>query len=210
MNKFSKTEGFMYKYISLQTHEADEKIYQLTYNAMTSNRKNKILRLKNENQKKLSLLGEYLAKTLICQEKNISFDDIIIETGTNGKPFVPQFSDIHFNISHSVDIAIAAISHHSIGVDVEKIRPVSLKLADRVCNEDEKKYIFGITPTQKDYEISYPNIAYNRFFEIWTMKEAYFKYTGTGITDFKSFNCFKNEITADKITIDDYIIHIVY
>ncbi len=200
----------MYKYISLRIDEADENVYQQTFDAMSSDRKEKIIRLKNENQKKLSLLGEYLAKKLISNEKGIPFNQVILKIDSMGKPYTPAYSDIHFNISHSYNIAVAAISNRPIGIDIEKIHPVSLKLTEKVCTENELKYIFGKLPADSDYEIQYPDISYDRFFEIWTLKEAYFKYLGTGITEFKSFDSFSKDILKDKIRIDDYIIHIVY
>ena len=200
----------MYKYEYLHIQEADENIYQLTFNAMSPERKEKIIRLKNENQKKLSLLGEYLAKKMISDEKGIPFNRVILETDSKGKPYTPAYSDIHFNISHSHDIAVAVIHTKPIGIDIEKVHKVSLKLSEKVCTEDELVYIFGKLPTAFDFETGYPDISYTRFFEIWTLKEAYFKYIGTGITDFKSVDSFKTDFAKDKITIDDYIIHIVY
>ena len=46
-----------------------------------------------------------------------------IRTGTYGKPELISHPDIHFNISHSEDIAACALSRQEIGVDIEKIQP---------------------------------------------------------------------------------------
>ena len=48
-----------------------------------------------------------------------------------------------------------------------------------------------------------------RLIEIWTFKEAYFKYMGTGITDFLSVDFFDEKILRKKEITDEYIYHIV-
>lgn len=60
----------------------------------------------------------------------------------------------------------------SIGFDVEEFRDHSLNVAKRCFCEGEYKYIIN---GDLENEIK-------RFFQIWTMKEAYLKATGTGIS----------------------------
>ena len=46
-----------------------------------------------------------------------------------------------------------------------------------------------------------------RFFEIWTAKEAYFKKCGTGITNLKSVNSLT--LSRQMHILGDYILHII-
>ena len=60
-----------------------------------------------------------------------------------------------------------------VGVDIEKIRDVNLKIKDRFFCTAEKENI----KTNED------------FFRIWTAKESYIKYLGTGLhTPLNSFD----------------------
>lgn len=85
----------------------------------------------------------------------------------NGKPYAEGAA--FFNISHSGSFAAAAVSDFEVGVDIERIRAVNLKIADKFCG-DEREYILSAENREK------------AFFEIWTAKEAYLKKCGTGLT----------------------------
>lgn len=65
---------------------------------------------------------------------------------------------VHFNLSHSHGVVVLGFSHTEIGVDVEKIRPI-----------DHAK--FNFIEAEDDEE----------FFEKWTERESYSKFTGEGI-----------------------------
>ena len=104
-------------------------------------------------------------ESVLKEKFNIKMPEI--KKGSHGKPYFPG-TDIHFNISHSGDYKVLAIAETPVGVDIEKVRKADLRVAKRFC-ENEYNYI-----TQKDSE--------HRFFEIWTKKEAYLKYKGTGLS----------------------------
>ena len=79
-----------------------------------------------------------------------------------------------------------AFSDKEIGIDIEKIREINPKAASKFACHDEEKYI----STHK-----------NGFFEIWTLKEAYFKCIGTGLgTDIKKvcFDISENGIVCSE------------
>ncbi len=199
----------MLKYLLGSVLNTDSKTYRDCFNLMTPDRQKKILRLKNVNQQKLSLLGDWLAKNLIAEATGVDIDDLVFDADSKGKPYSVSTPEIYFNISHSCDTAIAVVSDKPVGIDIEKIRPVSLKLARRTCTESELIYVFGHKPDANDYEIPFPHPVYERFFEIWTAKEAYFKCVGTGITDLKSVDTLNSNFTKEMIKKDDCIIHIV-
>lgn len=90
------------------------------------------------------------------------------ERTENGKPYAEGCS-IRFNISHSGTYAAVALSDGEVGIDIERIREVNLKIAEKFSS-DEREYIQSAENPQK------------AFFEIWTAKEAYLKKCGTGLT----------------------------
>ena len=89
-----------------------------------------------------------------------------------GKPGFSHVPGREFNLSHSGDIAVCAVSDKPIGIDIEALREIRPDAAKRFASAEELEYI-GSDP--------------RRLFEIWTLKEAYFKCVGTGIgSDIKS------------------------
>lgn len=94
-----------------------------------------------------------------------------------GKPRIPEKPDFHYNLSHSGRWVVLAWGDGEVGVDVEEIRPdVNLQaLARRYFTGEEQAYIL-----EKD--------SLDRFFDLWTRKESYLKYLGTGLA--KSLNSF--------------------
>ena len=169
----------------------DEVEYEKAYAYLSFSRKTRINRLKQEKDKKRSLLGEILLKKLLEEEKV----DAYILSSDNGRPYLSDDS-FYVSISHSGEMAAAAISEEPIGIDVERLRKIDLKLIERVCTEREAEYI---------KEGDNPEF---RFFEIWTAKEAYFKKQGTGITNLKSVDVLG--LKRELIKLAGYILQIVY
>ncbi len=92
-----------------------------------------------------------------------------------GKPYLANApSPIYFNLSHSGNFAVLAISTAGeIGVDIETIRPRNfLAIAERYYHADELKQLLA-TPEAEQEQL---------FFKLWTLKEAFFKATGGGIS----------------------------
>lgn len=131
--------------------------------------------------KKIHTAAEYskLAKKFlikkICENYKLSPEDIVLLKTENGKPYIKDHPDIHFNISHTNGAIAVAFSDSPIGVDVEKIRDFNLKITERFFTPYEKKHLFCKTPDTK-----------RSFFEIWTKKEAYIKRYGLTLSQLKS------------------------
>ena len=131
-------------------------------------------------------------ESVLKEKFNIKMPEI--KKGSHGKPYFPG-TDIHFNISHSGDFKVLAIAETPVGVDIEKVRKADLRVAKRFC-ENEYNYI-----TQKDSE--------HRFFEIWTKKEAYLKYKGTGLKGgLDSFDVFSLPEDINTFRFKEYFISV--
>jgi 4'-phosphopantetheinyl transferase len=104
--------------------------------------------------------------------------------GTSGKPHLADVlsevsingtRNLEFNVSHAENLAIYAIARDkAIGVDVEYKRPIENveQLAQRFFNRQESAQLKNLSPSAQQ----------DLFFQIWTLKEAYLKATGTGLT----------------------------
>ena len=88
----------------------------------------------------------------------------------HGKPYLLDYPDIHFNLSHCKNGIAVAVSDQPVGIDIESFRKVSDSLIRYTMNEEEQRIIReSDDPTRT-------------FTEYWTKKEAVFKLRGTGIT----------------------------
>lgn len=92
-----------------------------------------------------------------------------IAAGTYGKPYLPEYPQIHFSLSHSGERAFAAFSAHEIGCDIERIRPVRPAVAAR-----------GFTPEELA-QLQHSDRPDVDFFRLWTCKESFLKAIGTGL-----------------------------
>lgn len=100
---------------------------------------------------------------------------IQLRYGEKGKPILATPSRIRFNVSHSGDLAVFALtSDCDIGIDIEKIRsiPDRHEIANRFfCPEEARELaLLGATDQERG------------FFLCWTRKEAYIKAIGDGLS----------------------------
>lgn len=141
------------------------------FDSMSDERKIETLTLLPENKKLQKIAADMLCRQMIAEADGIEPTDVIIKKSKNGKPYAEN-SSYKFSISHCGNLVVCTVSKKEIGVDVEKIRNIRLKAAEKFACESEINYIGQNT---------------ERFFEIWTLKEAYFKCKGTGLgADIKS------------------------
>ncbi len=95
------------------------------------------------------------------------------------------YKDYYFNISHSSDIVICAISVENIGVDIEKKCKFPQEIVDYIYSDNERKYC------QSDD---------TRAYKLWTRKESYLKAIGKGVHGIRNMRSLINE---DKVS-DNY------
>lgn len=145
--------------------EINEKEMKLWFDAMSSERQSEVMRLAAESKRAAKTAADHLCRQAISEFCNVPAESIEFLKNEFGKPYAKNLP-VHFSISHSGDIVACAVSDKEIGIDIEKIRPVNLKAAVKFATENELEYI---------------STNENRFFEIWTLKEAYFKCIGTGL-----------------------------
>lgn len=93
---------------------------------------------------------------------------------------------VHFNISHSGNYVIAAVSDFEIGIDIQRMRPDKLRIAEKNFLPKECEYI---------NEFEDDDARLQRFCEIWTIKEAYLKNKGIGLR--KPLNSFEVDLSEE-------------
>ena len=171
---FADAEMQIYK-LNIADLSADE--YKSAFYKMSEERQQKCLSYRFDDDKKRCIAADFLVRTILCDNLNKNTDEIKIYTDENGKPYVNE--NIHFNLSHSDKYVVAVVSDKTVGIDIEKIKSVKSNMLDYFCSEKDKKYILG---EEKSTGENIPDYALERFFEVWTFKEAYLKCTGEGIS----------------------------
>lgn len=184
------------KWYKCDIRDLTDEEYTYWYSLMNADKKKRVDRFRFFDDQKRTVAGEMLARKAIAKWCNVAPESIVFGTKEHGKPYAKNLA-VEFNISHSDNMVLCAVSNVPVGVDIEKIRPVDISVIKRVCNNDELEYVLQ-------------DNSYKRFFEIWTFKEAHFKCIGTGITNFSSVNYFHCKKKTLKKNFNGYIVHIVY
>ena len=138
---------------------------------VSKERLERIRHLHFEEDQLCALYSELLLRYALNQT-NKGTEDCSIAVMQQGKPYIPDHSEIHFNWSHSGRMICLAISSTEIGVDVEKIRDARLAVANRFFTAQECRLIQGAAPKAQG----------QIFTEIWTAKESFIKCTGEGLS----------------------------
>ena len=185
----------MLKLFYCDISKMSEAEFQKLYYKSDENRKAKADRLRKRPAKRLSLAAGELMRNAIANEFNIDAKDLRFRTGKSGKPYVENVK-VEFSISHSGDIAVCAISDKPVGIDIERIKDVNINAAKRLFTPDEQSYVFEKW-----------SLAKQRFFEVWTRKEAYVKMLGKGIPYFTEFSTMGNQSIETHIR-EKYIVSV--
>lgn len=138
-------------------------------------------------------LREILAKYVHQSPEKIEFEKM-----ASGKPTLKKFPDIHFNLSHSEEVALCVIAKHPVGIDVEHVdKKINyLDIAQRFFSQSEYDDLSTINDAEK---LSF------EFFRVWTQKECYLKSQGRGIYSGLDINIPKTFLMKHFVPIPHYL-----
>lgn len=146
--------------------------YPIDETILSPARREKAARLRKEEDRARCLCAGFALDTALStvglREKDVRFG-----TGEHGKPLLIDHPEHHFSVSHSGEYAVCVLSSAPVGVDVERIRPLSaLSLAERYFADEEQAWLRCLPEQERQ-------IA---FFRLWTAKESVLKALGTGLS----------------------------
>jgi 4'-phosphopantetheinyl transferase len=120
-----------------------------------------------------------LVRRVLSRYTAVDPADWVFTRNAYGRPEIAHpralAGDLSFNISHTRGLIVLAVARHgALGVDVENIatRAAALDIAERFFAPEEVAALTAVPPHQQ----------HNRFFEYWTLKEAYVKARGMGFS----------------------------
>lgn len=190
-----------YKY-DIRDLSQDE--YEKWYSLMSVDKKQRVDRFRFADDKKRTVTGEMLARKAVAEWCHVSEEEIQFGVLEYGKPFAIGL-DVEFNISHSGDLVVCAVDDKPVGIDVEQIRPMDMKVAKYICKGKELIYVWGYEPNEDDFIRTSNGEILTRFYEMWTRKEAYGKCIGIGVIDVRNI---VDVCGVVKYMFEDYIVTI--
>ncbi|MCM1498351.1 MAG: 4'-phosphopantetheinyl transferase superfamily protein [Clostridium sp.] len=180
-------------YMNLNGGCSDEQSLAL-YNLLPEERQKRIRKMKNRDAARKALYAGAFLQTVLGGELEVPASVISYKYGEQGKPLLDmermetelggkrpeeRFRPLHFNLSHSGEYAVLAVSDQTVGIDIEHRTKNALGIAKRFFCPQEHERISAADSAKEQERL---------FLEYWTMKEAYVKYSGEGMQiPFSSF-----------------------
>ena len=134
---------------------------------LTDAEREKVLRFKFDADKIRSVVGVCLIKSMAVEA--FPGENITISVSEEGKPYLEGRVGYEFNLSHSGDLIVLAVDDLPVGIDVEQIKDKNWEIFHRYLTEAEMSMIRS------------SNDPVARFYEVWTIREAFFKEEGQGL-----------------------------
>ena len=102
--------------------------------------------------------------------------DAVFAFGESGKPYLRDYPSVHFNLSHSGEMALGVFSDREVGCDIEYVHPFDEDTASLVFTDDELKWIKS--SENRDYA----------FTRLWTVKESIIKAKGGSADEMRNLS----------------------
>lgn len=128
---------------------------------------------RKEITRRTKLLGEFMSRRLIESVWGLKSGDYQIIRGEHGKPFISGTTlPCFFNLSHSGEYIVCALTEGQVGVDIERKGRLRLEVARRFFHPEEVRVLESLPERQQA----------DAFFSYWSVKESFLKYTGSGLS----------------------------
>ncbi|HEB28986.1 MAG TPA: 4'-phosphopantetheinyl transferase superfamily protein [Porticoccus sp.] len=133
-------------------------------------------RYRFEHSRHTDCVARALVRTVLSRYVDKAPTEWTFAKGEHGKPELTHSPQpLRFNLSHSGDYVVCAVSwQKDVGLDIEYIERKNdvLAIADRFFSKPELTDLFALPSARQE----------DRFFDYWTLKEAYMKAHGQGIS----------------------------
>lgn len=153
----------------------DEKTFRFLLCFSPPEKQARILRQKVKQNADTMAVGGALVRHMIFQEFHIPWEKQIIAYGSHGKPYLRDYPEVHFNISHSGPCVACAVADSPIGIDIQEVVPYDPDTARLVFSEEE------IDKIEKSFDM---DLAFTR---AWTIRESILKAQPQG--DYTCVDC---------------------
>jgi len=160
------------------TDDLDEDARQTALSLLSSDEHARYERLRLDGDRREFAAAHALLRTTLSEFDGISPRDWRFDAGSHGKPaLAPGMSalPLSFNLSHARGLVACAVALDAdVGLDVELVTRATdwRAIASRYFSPAEVAQIDGVADAGRA----------TRFFELWTLKEAFAKALGVGLS----------------------------
>ena len=144
----------------------------------SSQRREKILSYRFNADRNRTAWAELLARYVVAKKFSCPIEKIRVYRDASGKPHIADFP-IEISLSHAGNWIVCSVGEVQSGVDVEVDSTDAIKIAKNFFLPGEYEKIISLPE----------NLRGQQFLMYWTLKESYFKLTGT--EDFLKADCEK-------------------
>lgn len=153
---------------------SQEKIAAAYKNLLPTERK-QADRYRVEKARRCAIISSITLRNLLAKYLKIDVQKIELGRAQHGKPYLIQSPEIKFNLSHSKNYLVLAVTlEQEVGIDIEFCEPRinHLDLAKRFFSTEEYQQLISIDSAQQ----------LQAFYNGWVRKEAFIKGTGDGLS----------------------------
>ncbi len=140
-----------------------------------------------KGRSRVKALGDYARQSLRVSGERSGFYPGMLLKGDAGEPL--PCGGIHWSISHKPEFVAGVVSHVPVGIDIERVKPVSNNLFNRILTLEEVA-CFGA------------NDRAQAFFRTFTAKEAVLKTQGVGLAGLSRVRVVA--VPSPMVTLLDY------
>lgn len=154
---------------------ATDKNFRYYWPLLNADEQARAIAIKNELRSRRYVIVHGHLRNLLASTVNELPETLRIIKSGHGKPYLADYPDVAFNLSHTGDTMVVAIGRNCrLGVDIETCKPrVTLTaLVGKCFAEVEAAWWRALPEAEKNFE----------FYRFWTRKEAFVKAAGHGIS----------------------------
>lgn len=156
----------------LKFNDYSDKEYEQFRALLSQEKLNRIDKYRHIEDYRRSLLADVLARQMLSETVHIDASELDIRVDKYGKPYVANVSGYYFSVTHSGEYVACVVGDEPCGIDIEEVVDIELDIAKRFYSTSEYNSLVDKTDAS----------WIPAFFEIWTIKEAYTKLVGFGLS----------------------------
>jgi 4'-phosphopantetheinyl transferase len=164
-------------------------------NSLSDSEWTRCLRFRFDRDRQRFLVAHTVLRVALSEHTDVDPSDWAFAVNSYGCPRISyplEWCNLQFNISHCEGLVACALGmNHFLGIDVENWR--------RACPASEIARQYFSAAEAFDIQHLPEELRHRRFFEYWTLKEAYVKARAVGLTI--PLDAFAFQITPDRIEL---------